>query len=67
MKPLTYGELLAALYELSPEQLAMSATVCIGDECLPVTDTYLSDTLPDSIRDTVEDALGDNHPVMMVG
>ena len=67
MKPLTYGELLAALNELSPEQLQMSASIYQDGEILPIFDTVLvSEFTPDSKREELLEVIEENQPLLRV-
>lgn len=61
VKELTYGELLASLYELSPEQLALPAKVAVGRKVLPLYDTALSCECNSPARALV----GENYPLLI--
>jgi hypothetical protein len=61
MKELTYLELVMALHELSPEQLALPVKVAVGRKVLPVFDTALSCECNAPARA----AVGDNYPLLI--
>lgn len=68
MKPLTYRELLAALQELSNDQLDMSVTVYASDECeaYPVLDTFVVSEMHESIQDELDGVLEGEQPVLVI-
>lgn len=61
MKELTYIELVKALMELSPDQLAQPVRVAVGRKLLPVYDTALSCECGGGARVIV----GDNYPLLI--
>ena len=61
VKPLTYGALLEALYELTPEQLNLTAQVAVGRKVLPIYDTALSCECNAPARQ----AVGENYPILI--
>jgi hypothetical protein len=61
VKELTYGELLANLYELSPEQLQLPVRVAVGRKVLPLFDTALSCECNSPARALV----GENYPLLI--
>ena len=61
MKELTYLELIVALHELSPEQLAQPVRVALGRKLLPIFDTAFSCECNAPARA----AVGDNYPILI--
>ena len=61
VKPMTYGALLEALYELTPEQLNLPAQVAVGRKVLPIYDTALSCECNAPARQ----AVGENYPLLI--
>lgn len=59
---MTYGELLAQLYELSPEQLNMKVTVYLSDidDAIPAVLTFNTDEHMGKALDTVDEG----HPLI---
>ena len=56
---MTYGELLEQLYELSPQQLNQTVTVCVsGDDYFPVNETGIA---------ADDDVLDADHFVLVTG
>lgn len=56
---MTYGELLEQLYELSPQQLNQTVTVCVsGDDYFPVNETGIA---------ADDDVLDEDHFVLVTG
>lgn len=53
---MTYGELLAQLYELSPEQLNMRVTVYLSDidDAIPATLTFNTDEHMGEALDSID-------------
>lgn len=68
MQNLTYRQLLEALNELTPEQLANTVSVfdpSIG-EVIPVFETSLVSELQKDERDELEDVIPFDHPVLVL-
>ena len=61
MKELTYLELVMALHELSPDQLAQPVRVALGRKLLPIYDTALSCECSGGARVV----LGENYPLLI--
>ena len=61
MKELTYLELVMALHELTPEQLAQPVRVALGRKLLPIYDTALSCECGGGARTLV----GENYPLLI--
>lgn len=61
MNELTYQELLTALSELTPDQLAKPVRVAVGRKVLPIYDTALSCECSGGARVIV----GENYPLLI--
>ena len=62
-KDITYGQILEALYELTPEQLNLPARVTVGRKIYPIIDTCMSCECSGPAVDLV----GEHYPLIVSG